>query len=197
MRSLTHTNMEIGRAKRIALTVLLLAIAVALAAGCESLTGGTPTPEAREPFSARRESHDGAIVAWSGYTQGYEPGGKAEFDITIKNETDQSWHGRYCLQLLDPELPQVIATLEQHGFILEPGLGFSDIITVQFPEDLGDGAYGLSMAVRRPGGPMVDLVPIQVGETDQVRGPTTKLDMDASLEACPPAVGADYESSVP
>jgi hypothetical protein len=33
---------------------------------------------------------------------------------------------------------------------------------------------------------MVDLVPIQIGETDQVRRPTTQQDMDASLEACPP-----------
>jgi len=130
-------------------------------------------------------------VAWSGYTEGYKPGEEAEFDITIQNETGQAWRGRYCLQLLDRELPKVIATLEQRAFTLEPGVGFSDTITVQFPEGLGEGTYGLSLAVHRPGSPMVDLVPIQIGETDEIRRATTQQDMDASLDACPPAEGAN------
>jgi hypothetical protein len=177
-------------------TVLLLTIAVLLAAGCAGRTSvpQTPTREVREPFSARTESKDGAVVAWSGYTEGYEPGAEAEFDITIKNETDQSWRGRYCLQLLDRQLPKVVATLEQREFTLDSGVGFSDTIAVRFPEGLGEGAYGLSLAVRRPGGPMVDLVPIQIGETDAVRRATTQRDMDASLEACPPVEGAETEA---
>jgi hypothetical protein len=150
--------------------------------------------ETREPFAATRESEDGAIVGWSGYTGGYEPGAEASFDITIKNETKDSWEGRFCLQLLDRQMPQVITTLEQRPFTLEPGVGFSDQITVRFPEDLSEGAYGLSLAVRRSAGPMVDLVPIQVGESDEVRRATTQQDMDASLEACPPVAGADLES---
>jgi hypothetical protein len=125
-------------------------------------------------------------VAWSGYTEGYEPGAEAAFDIAIMNETGQDWHGRYCLQLLDRQLPTVVATLEQREFTLEPGVGFSDTITGRFPGGLGEGAYGLSLAVRRPGDPMVDLVPIQIGETDEVRRATSQRDMDASLEACPP-----------
>jgi hypothetical protein len=118
-------------------TVLLLTITALLAAGCRVQMGGpqTPTGEAGEPFSARRESEDGAIVAWSGYTAGYEPGAQAQFDITIKNETDQTWRGRYCLQLLDRQLPKVIATLEQREFTLEPGVGFPDTITVRFPRE--------------------------------------------------------------
>jgi len=32
----------------------------------------------------------------------------------------------------------------------------------------------------------VDLVPIQFGEGDRDRHPTTQQDLDASLEACPP-----------
>jgi hypothetical protein len=163
-----------------------------LAAGCAARTSGlqTPTGEAaREPFSARAESEDGAIVAWSGYTEGYEPGAEETFEVTIQNETDQRWHGRYCLQLLDRQLPEVIATLEQRAFTLDSGVGFSDELTVRIPGDLDEGTYGLSMAVRRPGGPMVDLVPIGVGETDEVRQATTQQDMDASLEACPPVVG--------
>jgi hypothetical protein len=175
---------------------LLLTIAALLAAGCEASIGApqTPTRDTREPFSARAEREDGAIVAWRGYTEGYEPGAQAEFDITIKNETDRTWDGRYCLQLLDRQLPKVIATLEQRAFTLEPGVGFSDIITVRFPDILDEGAYGLSLAVHRPGGPMVDLVPIRIGQTDETRRATTQRDMDASLEACPPVEGAGSET---
>jgi hypothetical protein len=152
----------------------------------------TPTPPPQEPpqpFSARSESADGAIVAWSGFTSGYEPGGQATFDITIQNATDQVWHGRFCLQLMDGQSPRVITTLAQRPFSLELGLGFSEAIEVQFPEDLEEGAYGLSTAVRRPSGPMVDLIPIQIGETEETRQVTTQQDMDASLAACPPVEG--------
>jgi hypothetical protein len=179
--------------KFISWTIPLFTITALLAAGCGAPTSvpQTPTQEARQPFSARAESYDGAIVAWGGYTDGYEPGAEEEFDITIKNETEQTWHGRYCLQLLDRQLPKVIATLEQRAFTLEPGVGFSDSITVRFPDVLDEGTYGLSLAVRRPADPMVDLVPIQIGETDEVRRATTQRDMDASLEACPPVEEAE------
>jgi hypothetical protein len=175
----------------VALTTLIL-----LATNCGAGTDAAPTPmtETREPFAATRQSEDGAIVGWSGYTEGYEPGAEASLDITIKNETEDSWEGRFCLQLLDRQMPQVITTLEQRPFTLEPGVGFSDQITVRFPEDLSQGAYGLSLAVRRSAGPMVDLVQIQVGESNEVRRATTQRDMDASLEACPPMTGADLES---
>jgi hypothetical protein len=173
--------------KLMVLTIATL-IVIVIAAGCGGLTRVTQTPtrESREPFSARVESEDGAIVAWSGYTDGYEAGAEEEFNLTIKNGTGQTWHGRYCLQLLDRQLPQVIAALEQREFTLEPGVGFSDSISVRFPEALDEGAYGLSMAVRRPAGPMVDVIPIQIGETDEVRRATTQRDTNASLEACPP-----------
>ncbi len=166
---------------------LLFTLAVLLAAGCGARA--TPTPKSPRPFSARRESEGGAVVAWSGDTRGYEPGDDASIGITIENQTDQDWRGRYCLNLMGGQSHQVIATLEQRTFELSPGVGFSDTITVQLPEGLDAGAYGLSLAVRRPGGAMVDLVPIQVGETDAVRRATTQQDMDASLAACPPVEG--------
>ena len=175
----------------VALTTLIL-----LVTNCGAGTDVAPTPmaETREPFAATRESEDGAIVGWSGYTEGYEPGAEESFDITIRNETEDSWEGRFCLQLLDGQMPQVITTLEQRPFTLEPGVGFSDQITVRFPDDLSEGAYGLSLAVHRSAGPMVDLVPIQVGEVDEIRRATTQRDMDASLDACPPVASADLES---
>jgi len=76
-------------------------------------------------------------------------------------------------------------------------MGFSETITVRFSEALSEGAYGLSLAVRRSGGPMVDVVPIQIGETDGVRRATTQQDIDASLEACPSPAGDDTALGTP
>jgi hypothetical protein len=173
--------------------VLLLIVTALLATGCRAPTRGPqiPTSAVREPFSARAESQDGAIIAWSGYSAGYKPGMGAAFDITVKNQTDRTWHGRYCLQLLAGQSHRVVASLEQREFTVEPGIGFSHVITVSLPTDLSEGAYGLSLAVRRPSGPMVDLVPIQIGVTDEVRRATTQQDMDASLAACPPVEGSN------
>jgi hypothetical protein len=175
--------------------VVALTMIVLLVTNCGPGTNATRTllAQTREPFTARRESGDGAIVDWTGYTEGYKPGAEEEFNITIRNETEETWQGRFCLQLLARQIPEVIATLEQRGFTLEPGMGFSDQVTVQFPDNLNEGAYGLSLAVRREGGPMVDLVPVQVGESDEVRRATTQQDMDASLAACPPVASADQE----
>ncbi|MFO8035140.1 MAG: hypothetical protein R6U57_00720 [Anaerolineales bacterium] len=174
-------------------TILVVTIVALFVAGCGMTPGDqeTPTEGERHPFTARAESEDGAFVAWSGYRDGFQPGGEEEFEVTIKNETDRPWHGRYCLQLMSGQSPLVLNTLKQHEFTLEPGMGYSDTVTVQIPETLDDGAYGLSMAVRRPGGPMVDMVPIKVGETEEEIDVISQRDMDASLEACPPVDGVD------
>jgi hypothetical protein len=181
------------RMKLISQVMVLLTIAALLAVGCEAPQ--TPPPTSRDSFSNRATSEDGAIVAWSGYSEGYESGAEAIFEVNIKNETAQDWRGRFCLQLMAPDQPQVIATLEQRPFTLEPGVGFSDEITIQFPERLDTGAYGLALVVRRPGDPMVDMVSVKIGkadpigETDEVRQPATQRDMDAALEACAPVEG--------
>ncbi|MBS3753882.1 MAG: hypothetical protein KGY46_10920, partial [Anaerolineales bacterium] len=168
--------------------VMALLLIPLLMTGCSAIGQelATPTAATRHPFSARSESEGGAVVFWSGYTDGYRAGEQTTFDLTIKNNTDQVWQGRYCLQLMARESATVLKTLAQKEINLEPGMGFSDEFTVQMPETLDPGAYGLSMAVRRPEGPMVDLIPIQVGGSNEVRKPTSQEDMNASLEACPP-----------
>ena len=167
-----------------AVPILILFVLVATA--CGSLDA-TPTDQVRERFSARRESATGLIVAWQGYNEGYQPGEEASFGIRFTNETEQTWRGRFCLQLLQRQGPHVaVASLEQRPFTLQSDLGFSTDLVVEFPADMADGAYGLSLVVRSPQGPMVDLVPIQVGETADSYGVTTQSDMDAALEACPP-----------
>lgn len=169
------------------LTYLVLLTAL-FAAGCGAVTGepSPPTSAARQPFSARSESEGGAVIAWSGYTDGYQPGEETSFEIMIKNDTEQSWRGRFCLQLMAQDTASVVATLAQQEIDLEPGMGFSDTLTVQMPQTLDPGGYGLSTVVRRPAGPMVDLLPIQVGGSTEMRRAATQEDMEAALEACPP-----------
>ena len=182
-------NISKGRErKNIRWTALLLLTTITLlVTSCRTPANRNQNPnqEIHDPFSARRESEDGVIVAWSGNTKGYEPGAEVVVDVTIQNETDQSWQGRYCLQLLNCQSHEVVASLEQGTFTLESGVGLSDTIAGQLPEDLDEGGYALSLAVRRPGSPMVDLVPIQVGEVETGSYSATEQDMDASLQACP------------
>jgi hypothetical protein len=182
----THS---IGRAF---LSLILLSL---LVTGCQGLPlqSQTSIVDDRDSFASSRTSSDGFFVEWKGYREGYRAGSEAEFDLTIKNETDQPWSGRYCLQLMAQKSPMVITTLDQRAFSLRSGVGFSDTILVQIPRTLEVGAYGLSLVVRRPGGPMVDMIPIQVGVTDEVRSPATENDMDAALEACPPIEGSETE----
>ncbi|MDZ7843343.1 MAG: GerMN domain-containing protein [Anaerolineales bacterium] len=168
-------------------------LTMGLIAGCSALDEAqtTPTEETRQPFSARRESEDGTIVSWGGYQAGFHPGEDEEFDLTIDNQSDQIWHGRFCLQLLSGESSTVLNTLAQREFNLKPGVGFSDTLQVTFPDTLDPGAYGLSLVVRRPGGDMVDLLPIQVGKTEKTRKLATQQDMKTSLEACEPVDSSD------
>ena len=154
----------------------------------QPISNPTATMKAREPFSARRASGDGAVIAWSGFVNGYNTGATEEFVITLENNTNVPWQGRYCLQLMDHQSPQVITPLGQREFHLEPSNSFSDILTTQLPENLDEGAYDLSLVVRKPGSPMVDLIPIQIGRANDVRRVATRQSIDASLEACPPEI---------
>ena len=104
----------------LALDIIIVFLLSLFMGGCRLSTIASPTPTPQEPkrFSARTAREDGAIVSWNGRTAGYEPGMEAEFGITIKNETGQDWHGRYCLHLLARETHKVIATLTQRAFRL-------------------------------------------------------------------------------
>jgi hypothetical protein len=154
----------------------------------QPISNPTATMKAREPFSARRVSGDGVVIAWSGFVNGYKNGSTEEFVITLENNTNVSWQGGYCLQLMNRQLLQVITPLGQREFNLEPSNSFSDVLTTQLPENLDEGTFDLALVVRKPGGPMVDLIPIQIGRANDVHRATTRQDIDASLEACPPEI---------
>jgi len=173
--------------------LVFILVSLLFAAGCSALTGTdtAPTTPPREPFSARSESEDGAVVEWSGYTDGYQPGEETEFEITIQNNTENTWEGRLCLNLLAGDSSTVLATLASRRIDLSTGVGFSDTMAVRFPEDLDPGFYSLSLVVRRPGGPLVEIIPLQFGDTEETSQPATQRDMNASLAACPPLTGAD------
>ena len=170
------------------LKLIIPLILLTLLVGCGGPGAETPAPteEPRQPFSASSESQDGAFASWSGYTDGYQAGGEAEFEISLKNGTDQVWKGRLCLNLVSGEASPTAHTLKQRDFELQPGMGFSETIQVQIPEGLGDGTYGLSTVVYKPTGPGVDMIPIQIGEGKEKSSMFTQQEMDASREACPP-----------
>ncbi len=185
------------RVRMLGWAVLLLGLVAMVGAGCIMVADALTAQEKseRSVFSTSREREDGAFVEWSGYTDGYEPGAEATFDIMIRNQTEDEWPGRFCLQLVDLDDQAVVSTLKERPFNLEPGLGFAQSITVQLPENLDARAYGLSLVVRKPHGPSVDLVRITVGETVAERGTVSQADMDAALEACPEVTGGQSEAT--
>ena len=151
-----------------------------------------PAPVEREPFSARAESGDGIIVSWSGYTNGYLPGKDDSVEITLENQTDQPWNGRFCILLKAGLSPTVISTLVDQEFRLDSGTGFTDLVIFQIPETVEDGSYGLTLVVHKPVVPLVAHIPIQIGETETARNAATQGDLEAALAACPPlAVDVD------
>lgn len=166
---------------------------VLLMVGCSLPLDKTdgPSQTERQRFTTHRETADGAQVSLSGFTDGYQPGDIASFDVTIDNGTGEIWEGRYCLELLAPDSHKVLAILEQRPFTLEPGVGFSEVITVQLPTALQTGVYGLSFPVRKTEHAMVDVVDIHIGEAVKPRRASTQHDMDAALAACPPVDGPD------
>jgi len=180
--------------KHSSLIPLLLAFSTAVAS-CVSGDGGpTNTVDERAAFTASREDSAGISISWGGYTEGYLSGPEESFDVFIQNESDEPLRGRYCLQLLAPDANLVVVTLAHQDFALGPGEGFSKTISVVFPNELEDAAYGLALPVRTGLGEMVDIISIQVGETEAVRRPATQADMDAALAACPPLAEDDERS---
>jgi hypothetical protein len=173
--------------------VLLMVLAGVLVAVGTGLGG---TAIRREPFSSQRESGDGIMVKWSGFTAGHQPGEQATVETTFANNADQVWPVRFCLQLLDRQEDRVeIMRMDEREFSLAPGVAQSGQISFEIPAGLEPGAYGLSLVVQRPGGPMVDAVAIRVGTTDAVFGPVSSEETNAALLACLPA--ADVGTKVP
>jgi len=174
---------------------LWVALAVlALLAACAPPAGPTPDVTERHPFRVDIGGEDGAKVSWEGYTKGYLPGSNETFHLAVQNNTKGPWEGRVCMQLLEPAPSQVVMLLAEQDFDLEPGGGFARDVTVDLPAELTPGTYGLSLVVHQPTGPVVDVIPVWVGEGEpepfQGEWPTR-----AALEMCSPPAGNDEGSA--
>ena len=81
-----------------------------------------------------------SYVEISGYSAGYMPGDRATFTIGLKNPTEQTMQGEFCLLLLDKE--GVLAKLiERHPYTLNKRAFFSSPEQVTFPSTLPEGTW--------------------------------------------------------
>jgi hypothetical protein len=157
---------------------------LALLAACMESDSTTPASAGRHPFRVDMAGRDGAKVSWQGVTDGYRSGTAETMHLTINNSTGHTWDGRFCVQLLEPSPSLVVIPLAEQEFSLEPDGGFSQDVRVDLPADLELGIHGLALVVYEPGGPVVDVIPVQVGEGEnelfQGDWPT-----EAALDVCP------------
>jgi hypothetical protein len=113
------------------------------------------------------EGGEGIVVEWSGYAHGHQPGEEATFELALRNQGQDVWKGRSCIQLLDRH--SVATTLTQEAFSLQPGEGLTRQVPIRFPDDLAEGTYGLALIIP---GRLSSVTTIQVGnEGDTYVGP--------------------------
>jgi hypothetical protein len=176
--------------KKQILPVLFALAILSLMAACGPSDDSSPDLAERNLFSVQTASKDGSQVRWIAYANGYQPGAPETMDISISNDTDQAWHGRICVQLLEPAPSLAVHPLAERAIDLEPGVGFQDTMNIVIPDDLQPGAYGLALVVHRPAGPGANVVSIQVGDSgDELSA--DPLTTEAALQACPPPVSSD------
>jgi hypothetical protein len=156
-------------------------ILLLFASACEEADPET-TPRPRNTFDSRFTSEEGSVVAWQGYTEGYQPGAVSPVTILLENESQQDWPGRYCIQLLDQD--GVVAILESLDFTLEPDLGSQRELDLPIPDNLAPGPYALALVVRRPSGPLVDVIHIRVGQDGDAGVSISPAVVDQARERC-------------
>jgi hypothetical protein len=155
-----------------------------LLAACAQNGSSTAASGGRHPFSVVMVAGDGARVSWQGDSDSYRPGTAETMHLTVNNSTGRAWNGRFCMQLLEPVPSSVVIPLAEQEFSLESNGGFSQDVRVELPADLTPGIHGLALVVHEPSGPIVDVIPVQVGEGErelfQGDWPT-----EAALDSCP------------
>jgi len=121
---------------------LISIIAIALVALLSSVViACTETPtEPYDPFSFRS-----SYAELKGYSDGIMPGNTYEFDLTIRNDTEEQWQGQYCIFLVDQN--SVVLKLGGDIFNLSPQGILTRKVQMAVPEDFEEGAYGLSLVV--------------------------------------------------
>jgi hypothetical protein len=157
---------------------------LALLAACAQNEASTAESVTRQPFSVDMTGGEGARVSWQGYNDGYRPGTAETMHLAVDNHTGQAWNGRFCVQLLEPMPSSVVVPLAKQEFSLEPDGGFAQDVQVELPADLTLGIHGLALVIHEPAGPIVDVIPVHVGEGE---GEAFHGDWPtrAALDACP------------
>jgi len=135
-----------------------------LLAACSQNDSSTAASGGRHPFSVDMTGGNGARVSWQGYTDGYRPGTAETMRLAINNNTGQAWNGRFCVQLLEPMPSSVVIPLAEQEFSLTSDAGITHDVRVELPADLTLGIHGLALVVHESTGPIVDVIPVQVGE---------------------------------
>ena len=193
------TNIILGgysMTKRHIVCALCAITILSLLAACGPVSGPTMDTPERHPFRLDIVGEDGTFVSWESYTEGFLPGTRETMHLAAKNNTDQTWNGRLCVQLLEPQPSTEVIPLTEQEFELESGGGFERDVDVDLPADLSSGTYGLALVVHQPTGPVVDVIPVQVGEGEQEpfqgEWPT-----EAALEICPPPAGVATDPAAP
>jgi hypothetical protein len=155
-----------------------------LLAACAQNDSSTAASGGRHPFSVDMTGGDGARVSWQGDTDGYRPGTAETVRLAINNNTGQAWNGRFCVQLLEPMPSSVVIPLAEQEFSLKSDGGFAQDVRVELPADLTPRIHGLALVVHEPTGPIVEVIPVQVGEGErepfQGDWPT-----EVALDSCP------------
>lgn len=88
------------------------------------------------------------------------------------------------MRLLEPRPSSVVIPLAEQEFSVKSDGAFSQDVRIELPADLTPGIHGLAVVVHEPPGPIVNVIPVQVGESGsepfQGNWPT-----EAALDTCP------------
>ena len=103
----------------------------------------------------------------TGYTDGFMPGNTYEFDLTIRNDTEEAWQGKYCLFLVDEK--EIVLEIGGDSFNLPQEGSFTRTVLMVVPDGFADGAYGLTLVIPDRG---ASVTTIRIGENlPQAVGP--------------------------
>ena len=91
----------------------------------------------------------------TGYTDGLLPGNTYEFELTIRNDTEEPWQGKYCLFLVDEK--KIVMEIEGDSFNLLQGGSLTRTVPMAVPYDFKDGSYGLTLMVPGRGASMTTI----------------------------------------
>ena len=150
--------------RRIIKPGLLSIVAIALVALLSSVIIACTEAlvEPYDPFSVRL-----SYAELKGYTDGFMPGNTYEFDLTIRNDTEEQWQGQYCVFLVNQN--DVVLKLGDDAFTLSPQGSFTRKVQMALLADFEEGAYGLSLVVPDRG---ASVTTIHVGkDNDKAAGP--------------------------